>query len=123
MRQLLAHLVGDYVVQSDWMAAAKVVGQPHDKRSAAIAHAALYTACFVPLTRNPLRLAVIGVTHGLLDRYRPLPALIHRKDVLLSPTDWPATPAKDVPFWLHIVVDNTVHLLINEMALSVRRRA
>ena len=121
MRQLIAHLIGDYVVQSDWMAAAKVYGTEHDRRSAAVLHAALYTACFIPLTRNPIRLAVIGVTHGLLDRYRPFPALIHRKNVLLSPAGWPATPAADVPLWLRIVVDNCAHLVINEIALSVRR--
>ena len=122
MRQLLAHLVGDYVIQSDWMAAAKVLGSARDSRMAAVSHAGLYTACFIPLTRNPARLALIGITHWALDRYRPLPALINQKDRLLSPDGWPATPAKDVPFWLHIVVDNTVHLAINEIALSWRRK-
>jgi hypothetical protein len=121
MRRLLAHMVGDYVCQSDWMAAAKVYGQSKDARKAAAIHAALYTACFLPLTRNPLRLAVIGVTHGLLDHYRPFPKLIHRKDVLLSPAAWPATPAQDIPFWMTVIVDNTAHLLINELALSARR--
>lgn len=121
MRRLLAHLVGDYVMQSDWMAAAKVYGQSKDARKAAAIHAALYTACFLPLTRNPLRLAVIGITHGLLDHYRPFPKLIHRKDVLLSPAGWPATPVDQTPFWLSVVVDNTAHLLINEVALSARR--
>lgn len=117
MKSLIAHLVGDYVLQSDWMAAAKVYGSEHDSRQASIAHAAFYTACFIPLTRNPIRLAVIGITHGLLDRYRPFPELIHQKDKLLSPVNWPATPAADVPVWLRIVVDNTAHLLINELAL------
>ncbi len=113
-------MIGDYVVQSDWMAAAKVHGQSKDARKAAAIHAALYTACFLPLTRHPLRLAVIGITHGLLDHYRPFPRLIHRKDALLSPAAWPATPARDVPFWMNVVVDNTAHLLINELALSAR---
>lgn len=122
MRRLIAHLVGDYCVQSDWMAAAKVLGSPYDRRAAALAHAALYTTCFVPFTRNPLRLALIGVTHGVLDRYRPLPLLINWKDRLLSPSGWPATPSEDVPFWLHVLVDNTIHLAINELALDAWRR-
>jgi len=121
MRQLIAHLVGDYVVQSKWMAAAKVYGSPDDRRQAAVIHAALYTACFVPLTRNPWRLAVIGITHGLIDRYRPLPRLINAKDIILSPVSWPHRMSDEVPFWLHIVVDSTLHLAINEVALFYRK--
>jgi hypothetical protein len=121
VKRLIAHLVGDYLVQSDYLALAKTQRTREGVRAAAI-HAALYTACFVPFTRNPLRLAVIGITHGLLDHYRSLPALIHRKDQLLSPSSWSATPAKDVPFWLHVVVDNTLHLAINEVALHRTNR-
>ncbi|HEY5785133.1 MAG TPA: DUF3307 domain-containing protein [Microlunatus sp.] len=119
MRALIAHLVGDYIVQTDYLALAKVQ-RTREGVTAAILHAVGYTACFLPLTRNPIRLAVIGVTHGLLDHYRPLPALIHRKDVLLSPASWPAGKPEEMPFWLHILVDNTVHLVINELALTVR---
>lgn len=44
MTQLLAHLFGDYILQSDWMA------QNKTKRSwPALAHALLYSLCFVPL--------------------------------------------------------------------------
>lgn len=120
MRALIAHLVGDYVVQTDYQAVAKTHRNLEGVTAAAL-HAVSYTACFLPLTRNPLRLAVIGVTHGLLDHYRPLPALIHRKNVLLSPSGWPATKPAEIPFWLHIVIDNTIHLILNELALSVRR--
>lgn len=121
MKKLIAHLLGDYVVQSDYLAIAKTHRNREGVR-AATAHAAIYTACHLPLTRNPLRLAVIGITHGLLDHYRPLPRLIHAKDRLLSPHNWPATRPHELPFWLHIVVDNTVHLLINEVALTWRRK-
>lgn len=121
MRQLIAHLIGDYLVQTDYLAAAKVQRTRVGVR-AAVWHAASYTACFLPLTRNPLRLAVIGVTHGLLDHYRPLPRLIAAKDKALTPRGWPSTPAKDVPFWLHVVVDNSIHLLINELALAAGAR-
>ena len=121
MKKVIAHLLGDYVVQSDYLAIAKTHRNREGVRAAA-AHAAIYTACHLPLTRNPIRLAVIGITHGLLDHYRPLPKLIHRKNVLLSPAGWPATKPEETPFWLHIVVDNTLHLLINEVALSWRRR-
>ena len=119
MRQLLAHLVGDYVVQSNWQAQVKT-RRDGDGIAAAVTHALTYTACFLPLTRNPARLALIGVTHGLLDHYRPLPALIIAKNRLVSPRGYRVDP--EVPFWLHIVVDNTIHLLINEVALQWRRK-
>lgn len=121
VRKLLCHLVGDYVLQSDWMALAKT-HRNREGRCAAAEHAVIYTLCHLPLTRNPLRLALIGITHGLLDHYRPLPRLIHEKDKLLSPYGWPATKPAELPFWMHVVVDNTVHLAINEIALSWRRK-
>lgn len=119
MRRLLAHMVGDYVAQSAWQAHVKT-RKDAEGVLAAVAHALTYTACFLPLTRHPLRLAVIGVTHGLLDHYRPLPRLILAKDRLLSPAGFRADP--EVPFWLHIVIDNVVHVGINEAALDLWRR-
>lgn len=104
------------------MAAAKVLAHGRERVLATTAHAVTYTACFVPFTRNPIRLAVIGVTHGLIDAYRPLAYLIHQKDRLLSPRSWPATKTKDVDWWLVIVTDQVVHLLINELALDAFRR-
>jgi len=121
MRRLLAHLAGDFLLQSDWMAAAKVIGHGRERALAAASHAAIYAACFVPFTRNPARLAVIGVTHALIDAYRPLPWLIHHKDRLLSPRSWPAAKPSEVPWWLMIVTDQVVHLLINELALDTWR--
>ncbi len=42
--QILAHLVGDYLLQSDWMAQRK-----RTSSSAAFVHAAVYAACFLPI--------------------------------------------------------------------------
>lgn len=63
--QLLAHLVGDFVIQSDWMAAGKL-----EAHGPAAAHALSYAACFLPLTRDPRRLAFIAGTHFVIDRWR-----------------------------------------------------
>jgi hypothetical protein len=67
----LAHLFGDYVVQNDHMARNKVrtAEAPGGALSAA-AHAATYTAFYLPLTRDVRALAVIGGTHYVIDRYR-----------------------------------------------------
>ena len=46
--QLIAHAVGDYVLQSEWMAREKT------KRSlAALAHVAFYLLPFLFITQNP----------------------------------------------------------------------
>lgn len=84
MPQLLAHLWGDYLLQSDWMAKHKT------KRSGpALVHALLYSLCFVPLCWRcmpaysldhgmtsqtmfpdiPAWLVIFG-THFLIDRFR-----------------------------------------------------
>lgn len=62
---LLAHAVGDYILQSDWMAQSKT------KRSwPAVVHAVTYTIPFVLLTQSPAALTVIAVTHFVIDRWR-----------------------------------------------------
>lgn len=114
MKRLIAHLLGDYVLQSDWEAMRKTQ-RSGEGWVAAGAHAATYTACFLPLTRNWRSLTVIGGTHLLLDHFRPLPPVLAVKNKVLSS---PGYVSNDLPFWLHIVVDNTLHLLINEFALD-----
>ena len=64
MEQLLCHLFGDYILQSDYMAMNK------SKRSLpCIIHVILYTSCFLFLTFSWKALLVIGVTHFILDRW------------------------------------------------------
>lgn len=62
---LLAHLAGDYLLQSDWMATQKL-----SKWWPAIAHGLTYTLPYVLVTQSPLALLVIGGTHVVIDRYR-----------------------------------------------------
>lgn len=63
--QLVAHAVGDYILQSDWMATEKT-----KKTIAALAHVATYALPFLFLTRSPAALAFIVVTHFIIDRWR-----------------------------------------------------
>lgn len=123
MREALAHLVGDYVAQSHWMAKQKT----SHSLPAAI-HAASYTACFLPLTRDWRRLAVIGGTHYLIDRYRLARHVSWAKNQV-GPKDWrpghtptgfSETDPAWLAFWLMIITDNTMHLLINHLALNVK---
>ncbi|MEV4749109.1 DUF3307 domain-containing protein [Streptosporangium sp. NPDC049248] len=121
----IAHLVGDYVLQSHWMATEKV-----KKWWPAIAHGLTYSLPFLLITRSPWALLVIGGTHIVLDHYRAAKYVIWAKN-LIAPRAF-RTPRKnasgnqgfaaEVPGGLAtallIVVDNTIHLAINAAALT-----
>lgn len=121
--QALAHLAGDYVVQSDWMATEKLT-----RTGPALIHAATYTACFLPITRNWRALAVIGGTHFVIDRWRLAkylawgsnqlaPAKYRYRWADADGTGYCGKPAW-LSTWLMIIQDNTTHLLINRWALK-----
>lgn len=123
--QLLAHLVGDYFLQTDWMATEKT-----KRWGPAVVHGLTYAAPFLALTRSPGRLAVIAGTHAVIDRYRLAKRLVWLKEQGITPTSWcypwseagPYGYASDKPewmaFWLMIIVDNLAHLLINRIVLD-----
>lgn len=114
MNELLAHLVGDYWFQSDWMAQNKT-----SSWIPAIAHAVCYTIPFLFLTFKPLSLAIICLTHLLIDRYR-LAIYISK----LKNWNWDSPNGYDsdrpiwLTAWLTILTDNTMHLLINHLTLQ-----
>lgn len=117
--QILAHLVGDYLLQSHWMATEKT------KRSAPAAiHAVAYTVPFVLLTQNPLALALIAGSHFLIDRYRIARFVNWAKNGYFITRREPPTATgylPDVPpflaVWLLIISDNTLHIICNGLAL------
>lgn len=46
---VVSHLVGDYLLQTDWQARHKFGGlRPGGNRRALVSHVAAYTACFIP---------------------------------------------------------------------------
>lgn len=121
MIEALAHAVGDYVVQSDWMAAEKT-----SKHLPAALHAASYTACFLPLTRSYKALLVIGGTHFVIDRWRLAKHVSWAKNQLApksyrpghTSTGYSDTKPEWMAVWLMIITDNTMHLAINHWALG-----
>lgn len=121
---VLAHAVGDYLLQTDHMA------QEKTKRwLPAVAHALTYGLPYVFITRSPAALAVIVVTHAVIDRYRLARHVVWAKN-LLSPAayrrPWRECEATGYPpdrpvwlaTWLMIIADNTIHLLINMGAVA-----
>jgi hypothetical protein len=143
---LLAHFVGDYLLQSDWMAVEKI-----KRWLPAIAHAVWYSvpfgvvlAVFWPgLGRYWLALVVIGGTHAVIDRYRLARHVGWAKNQM-APKAWRhpwnshvsgtgyhisgqyrsercSGQAKPVwmSVWLMIITDNTLHVLINSAVLAL----
>lgn len=114
--QIVAHLVGDYILQSHWMATEKT------KQSfAAAVHAIAYTAPFLLITHSIAAIAVICGTHFLIDRFRLARFVVWFKNGAKGPVT--ATGyADDVPAWLSVWLliwaDNTLHIVINGLAIA-----
>lgn len=121
---LLAHLVGDYLLQSDWMATNKT-----KKWWPAWVHAFVYGLPFLAVTQSPTALAVIVGTHAVIDRYRLVRYLLWLKNFMAPRSSWlswkdcettgyPAAMPIWLSTWLMIISDNAVHLLINVAAVK-----
>ena len=143
MTQILAHIFGDFILQSDWMALNK------SKRSIpCLVHVLIYTACFLLLTTSWKALLVIGATHFFFDRFHtPLKRLLWVKNHIGPTMQYPPyeycnstgyfddspynTKQADesmikqfgkprhffITIWIYIIIDNFCHLFINYMAL------
>lgn len=144
--QLVAHAVGDYVIQSDWMAQQKT-----SKHLPALVHALTYTLCFLAVTRSLGALYIIFVTHFIIDRWRLARYVCWAKNwlapwqrqnksyaegdprIITDPLPkWipPTKPWKEcivtgydpdrppwLSVWLLIIADNTMHVLCNGVAV------
>ena len=124
MAQLLLHLIRDYLLQSGWMAANKA-----KCHVAAFVHALVYSLPFLFLRPSLNAWLVIFVTHFFIDRYSLAKRVATVKNYLAPCKHWPKngdlsdfgyhkhTP-EFLAMWLLIITDNTLHLLINFVALK-----
>lgn len=88
----------------------------------ALAHGVCYTLPFVLLTHSWWRLAIIGGTHVLIDHWRLSYYVAWASNFLAPKKDWPSKNTLwqlNANDWLRIVSDNTMHLLINAIALAI----
>lgn len=122
--QLIAHGIGDYLLQSRWMAENKT-----KREWPALVHACVYFVPFWLLLEPSLAASVVMIsTHFFIDHLRLARYVAYAKEFLSPPKDWPhwsehkatgfheSTP----PFlavWLMIIVDNLLHIIINALAL------
>ena len=138
--QLLAHAVGDYLLQSDWMATQKT-----RRTIVAVIHASVYSLPFLFLKPSLAAMAVIIGTHCVIDRWRLARYLCwfknHAAPWGYAPSGEPSGKpvfrclhnrpfaecsatgySPDLPVWLSswllIIVDNVMHVLINGAALK-----
>jgi hypothetical protein len=112
---IIGHMVGDYVLQNDWMATNKSRTDTEDDWIVCAIHAAIWLACVeffgglsqFPNTPHPLEWALACLwlfgTHYLIDRYR----LAARSMQYTGQ----ATFAESLGPWSRIIVDNTWHLV------------
>ncbi len=123
--QLLCHFLGDYALQSSWMARNKVL-----RLFPALAHACVYFIPFFLIIHPSLEAAMVMTgTHVLIDRYRLSRYVAYANHFIAPPSEWKCWEDcketgyhKDTPpflaFWLMIIVDNTMHIAINALALA-----
>lgn len=131
MLQLILHLIGDYVTQSDWMANNKT-----KRFLPAALHALVYSIPFLILDPSLAAFLVILMTHFFIDRYRLARLVVYAKNIILGPhrpcdreyierwrwsncsaTGYPSDTPPFLAVWLLIAADNTLHLAINYAAL------
>jgi hypothetical protein len=119
MLTLLAHLWGDYVLQSHTMAVFKTWSWRW-----AFLHATVYTIPYALLTQDVRALAVILVTHAIIDRLAIAQHWCRWWGVGFAGLWWRRKygvfkePPAHIKDWLKIIVDNTFHLTINYGALT-----
>lgn len=120
---LLAHLVGDYLIQSDWMANEKT-----KRWWPAVAHGLTYTLPYALITQSLPALALIAGSHIVIDHYRLARHVVWAKNLIApsryrypwrecSGTGYHQDRPPWMAVWLMIIADNTIHLLFNTAAV------
>lgn len=113
MDQLICHLVGDYVLQTDWMARNKT-----SNFGVALIHALVYAAPFALITGATWAWVVIFGTHVVIDRYRLANLVMRVKQWSWHKPEAELSAPPEVRTMLMIVIDNTIHLTINFLAIK-----
>ncbi|MDZ7292099.1 MAG: DUF3307 domain-containing protein [candidate division KSB1 bacterium] len=113
MEQLLCHLVGDYVLQTNWM-----VRYKQKRTVVAAVHALTYILPFILITQSPATLFIIFSTHLLIDRFRLAQYVIRLRNWCWTDNGFTADTPNFIAQGISIIVDNTIHLVINFFAIK-----
>ena len=120
---LFGHLIGDYLLQSKWMALTKSDGGPEGLRACSI-HVAIYTVavCILVGTLSPVFAVAVFAPHWIIDRWSLASSWLKLvrgrtfEDALAN-----TTPHRefDIAFTaiVYTVTDNTMHAICLWLAL------
>lgn len=132
--QLFCHVIGDYFLQSDWMALNK-----SKKTLPCLIHCLIYTSVFLFLTTNFWQLGLIFLSHFVLDRWSLAKYICWIKNFLnpsfkfypfekckitgyydsfINDASEPDVRPAFITIWLYIITDNTLHLMCNYFILG-----
>lgn len=124
--QIVCHLIGDYILQSDWQALGKT-----QKVYVALLHGFLYSLPFLFLDPSVNAFLTIWISHAIIDHFRLAKYICWLKNYLAPINEWNRNAwsecdwsgyRKDRPDWLKgwlmFIADNTCHLLCNGIALT-----
>ena len=141
MEQLIAHLIGDYVLQTDYQAMNK-----KQNFYIALKHAIIYTLPFLFITTNIWSLLIICVSHAIIDHtnllwnFRKYINSENLSNIIYQDEDWEGKEELKQPVpiqrlllnmgfnctrpvwlcvWIDIIGENSIHLLINYLALKL----
>lgn len=122
--QLICHMTGDYLLQSDWMAQNKTKDW-----KACLAHAFTYSLPFLLLKPSLMSFLVILGSHYIVDHWRLARYVCWAKNFLGPKSSWHPweecqgtgyhkDSAPFLSFWLMVYADNTIHIILNGLALK-----
>ena len=107
MHWILAHLIGDYILQNDWMALNKKQSTWH-----CVVHIFFYMLPFLFCELSSFQLFMIASQHYLIDRSNFVLWFMHAKGQ--------GAFATGVCFpWSQIVMDNILHILWIALVVEV----
>lgn len=108
MEQFILHLIGDYLLQNDWMALNKKA-KGGKGWLACFIHCLLYSLPFL-LIASPLQVLFIFATHFIIDRWFFIKWYMNT----VGQTNFAKPPTGP---WSIFFVDNTFHLICNYLII------
>jgi len=118
VEQILLHLVGDYLIQNDWMA--------YNKKDytllgwvACITHSITYSIPFLLITNWKI-VILICFSHFIIDKTKVITYLLRLRNRVHYSDNYGFgywRPAH-IAIWLNIITDNTFHLIGNYLLIT-----
>lgn len=119
MEQLLLHLIGDYILQNDWMAVNKKKLTLKGELACQI-HCITYSLPFL-FIGSWLSVLLIYLSHYLIDRFNFIPWFISVKNGVFHKKNFgfPEDRPIYLTMWLCFIIDNIFHICCNYLSLML----